>query len=86
MQRHQRNMAGEAPREGYEARWRHRDGHALDVMVLEAPLVDARGEQVGGMGSVLDITTAKRLEERERRHTDTMARHARLTRPHAPHR
>ena len=79
MQRHQRNMAGEAPREGYETRWRHRDGHALDVMIFETPLVDARGRQIGWMGSVLDITTAKRLEERERRHTDTMAHHARLT-------
>ncbi|MEP7299058.1 MAG: PAS domain S-box protein [Burkholderiales bacterium] len=79
MQRHQRNMAGEAPREGYETRWHHRDGHALDVMLFETPLVDARGQQIGWMGSVLDITAAKRIEERERRHTDTMAHHARLT-------
>jgi two-component system, LuxR family, sensor histidine kinase DctS len=79
MQRHQRNMAGEAPREGYETRWRHRDGRALDVMIFETPLVDARGRQIGWMGSVLDITERKRLEERERRHTDTMAHHARLT-------
>ena len=79
MQRHQRNMAGEAPREGYETRWRHRDGHALDVMIFETPLVDARGRQIGWMGSVLDITERKRLEDRERRHTDTMAHHARLT-------
>jgi two-component system sensor histidine kinase DctS len=79
MQRHQRNMAGEAPREGYETRWHHRDGHALDVMLFETPLVDARGEQIGWMGSVLDITAARRIEERERRHTDTMAHHARLT-------
>jgi len=28
---------------------------------------------------VLDITSAKRLEDRERRHTETMAHHARLT-------
>jgi len=79
MQRHARNMAGEAPREGYETRWRRRDGTALDVMIFEAPLVDARGQHIGWMGSVLDITAAKRLAERERRHTDTMAHHARLT-------
>jgi two-component system sensor histidine kinase DctS len=79
MQRHQRNMAGEAPREGYATRWRHRDGRALDVMIFETPLVDARGRQIGWMGSVLDITVAKRLEDRERRHTETMAHHARLT-------
>ena len=79
MQRHHRNMAGQAPREGYETRWHHRDGHHLDVMLFETPLVDARGQQVGWMGSVLDITAAKRLEDRERRHTDTMAHHSRLT-------
>jgi two-component system sensor histidine kinase DctS len=79
MMRHRRNMAGQAPREGYEAVWRHRSGRLLDVMVFEAPLVDAGGRHVGWMGSVLDITERKRLEERERRRTDTTAHHARLT-------
>jgi two-component system sensor histidine kinase DctS len=79
MQRHQRNMAGQAPREGYEARWRHRDGRTLDVMIYEAPLVDASGRQIGWMGSILDVTARKGLEERERRHAETMAHHARLT-------
>jgi two-component system sensor histidine kinase DctS len=79
MVRHRRNLAGQAPREGYEAVWRHRSGRLLDVMVFEAPLVDAGGRHVGWMGSVLDITERKRLEERERRRTDTTAHHARLT-------
>jgi len=79
MQRHERNMAGQAPREGYEARWRHRDGRILDVMIFEAPLVDASGRQIGWMGSILDVTARKGLEERERRHAETMAHHARLT-------
>jgi two-component system sensor histidine kinase DctS len=79
MQRNQRNLAGQAPREGYEARWRHRDGHMLDVMVFESPLVDAAGRQVGWMGSIVDITARKRLEERERRQVETLAHNARLT-------
>ncbi len=79
MQRHRRNMAGDAPREGYEARWRHRDGHSLDVMVFETPLVDASGTQIGWMGSILDITERKLLEERDRKQADTLAHHARLT-------
>ncbi len=79
MQRHLRNMAGAAPREGYEARWLHRDGHSLDVMVFETPLVDARGKQIGWMGSILDITERKRMEERDRKQADTLAHHARLT-------
>ncbi|MBC7734032.1 MAG: PAS domain S-box protein [Bacteriovorax sp.] len=79
MLRHRRNMAGDAPRGGYETRWRHREGRPIDVILFEAPLVDARGRHIGWMGSILDITERKRLEERERRQTETMAHHARLT-------
>lgn len=79
MTRSRRNLAGLAPREGYEARWRHQDGHLLDVMVFESPLVNAQGEQIGWMGSIIDITTHKQLEERERRQTEAMAHQARLT-------
>ena len=79
MLRNRRNLAGQAPREGYEARWRHSDGHMLDVMVFESPLVDALGRQIGWMGSIIDITERKRLEERERRQTEAMAHQARLT-------
>jgi two-component system sensor histidine kinase DctS len=79
MERHQRNMAGNAPREGYESRWQHRDGHLVDVMVFEAPLVDAQGRQIGWMASILNITERKRLEDWERRQAETMAHHSRLT-------
>ena len=79
MSRHLRNMAGGAPRDGYEARWVHADGHPIDVMIFEAPLVDARGRHIGWMGSILDITERKRLEERERHQTDAVAHQARLT-------
>jgi two-component system sensor histidine kinase DctS len=79
MQRHMRNMAGGAPREGYETRWVRPDGSTLDVMVFEAPLVDALGAQVGWMGSIVDITARKRSEEREQRQVETLATQARLT-------
>ncbi|MDT9000833.1 PAS domain S-box protein [Paucibacter sp. APW11] len=79
MQRNRRNLAGHAPREGYEARWRRNDGQLLDVMVFESPLVDASGRQIGWMGSIIDITARKRLEERERRQIETLAHNARLT-------
>lgn len=78
-QRNRRTLAGEAPREGYEARWCHRDGHAIEVLVFESPLVDAAGRQIGWMGSIIDITQRKRLEERERRQVETLAHNARLT-------
>jgi two-component system sensor histidine kinase DctS len=79
MSRHLRNMAGGAPRDGYEARWVRKDGRPIDVMLFEAPLVDAGGRHIGWMGSILDITERKRLEERERHQTDSMAHQARLT-------
>ncbi|UXH79225.1 sensor histidine kinase [Roseateles amylovorans] len=79
LRRHQRNMAGGAPRDGYEARWLHRDGHVLDVMILEAPLVDASGRQIGWMGSIVDISARKQAEERERRQTEALAHQARLS-------
>ncbi len=79
MKRHQRNMAGGAPRDGYESRWQHRDGHPVEVMVYEAPLVDAKGQQIGWMASVVNITERKRMEERERKQAEAMAHHARLT-------
>jgi two-component system sensor histidine kinase DctS len=79
MLRHRRVLAGHAPREGYESVWRQRDGRLIDVMIFEARLVDAHGRHIGWMGSILDITERKRLEERERRQTESMAHHARLT-------
>jgi two-component system sensor histidine kinase DctS len=79
MQRHLRNMAGQAPRGGYESRWQHRDGRIVEVMVYEAPLVDAQGVQIGWMASIVDITERKHLEERERRQMEAVAHQARLT-------
>ena len=79
MLRNRRNLAGQAPREGYESRWCHRDGRMIDVMVFESPLVDAAGRQIGWMGSIIDITERRRLEERERRQIEAMAHQARLT-------
>ncbi len=79
MQRHLRNMAGGAPREGYQANWRHRDGRNLVVMIFETPLVDASGTQIGWMGSILDVTERLQMEEREAQRIQTMQYHARLT-------
>lgn len=66
-------------RAGHETRWRHRDGRMLDVMVFESPLVDGAGRQVGWMGSIVDVTERKRLEELERRQREVLGNHARLS-------
>ena len=79
MVRNRRNLAGQAPRDGYEAHWRHQDGHTLDVMVFESPLINAEGQQIGWMGSIIDITARKQLEERERHQAEAMSYQSRLT-------
>jgi two-component system, LuxR family, sensor histidine kinase DctS len=79
MLRHKRNLEGRAPRDGYEALWCHQDGRRLNVMVFESPLIDAQGQQTGWMGSIIDITARKNLEERERHQAEAMAQQSRLT-------
>jgi two-component system sensor histidine kinase DctS len=79
LQRSLRTLSGGAPHEGYEARWVHRSGRPIDVMIFEARLVDALGRHIGWMGSTVDITERKRMEERERHRTEAMAQQARLT-------
>jgi two-component system sensor histidine kinase DctS len=79
MLRNKRNLEGRAPRDGYEALWCHQDGRRLNVMVFESPLIDAQGRQTGWMGSIIDITARKQLEERERHQAEAMAQQSRLT-------
>jgi two-component system sensor histidine kinase DctS len=62
----------------FETRFRRRDGSLFDVLVYEAPLIDARGVHRGWMGSIIDVTDRKRAEEMERRQSETMTRTARL--------
>jgi two-component system sensor histidine kinase DctS len=76
---HPPSLDGQATGKGQETRWRHRDGRMLDVMVFESPLVDGQGQQVGWMGSIVDVTERKRLEELERRQREVLANHARLS-------
>jgi two-component system sensor histidine kinase DctS len=48
--------------EGVEVQFQHRDGHLIDVLIHEAPLNTAAGEQMGWMSSVLDISERKRAQ------------------------
>ena len=47
-------------------------------MIFESRLVNSNGEHIGWMGSIIDISERRRLEERDRSHTETLAQHARL--------
>lgn len=69
---------GEIRSQSFETRFRRRDGTTIDVQVYEAPLIDARGLHRGWMGSVVDITEAKRAARAARAQDEAMARTGRL--------
>ena len=48
--------------DGVEVQFAHRDGHLIDVLIHEAPLNTADGEQIGWMSSVLDVSERKRSQ------------------------
>ncbi|MDP2680456.1 MAG: PAS domain S-box protein [Rhodoferax sp.] len=53
-------MAQGTSGEGVEVQFQHADGRLIDVLIHEAPLNTAAGEQMGWMSSVLDISERKR--------------------------
>lgn len=69
---------GPAMPKSFETRFRRADGTEIDVQVYEAPLIDAAGRHHGWMGSVIDITEAKRAARTARAQEDSLARTGRL--------
>lgn len=75
----QRALAeGSAKPQSFETRFCHSDGTEIDVQVYEAPLIDAQGAHRGWMGSVIDITDAKRAARLTRAQDESLARTGRL--------
>lgn len=68
---------GVTPRE-FETRFIRPDGHLLDVLVYEAPLIDAEGAHIGWMGSLIDVTERKKLEEARQTEAEKLQHNARL--------
>lgn len=73
-----RVLAGDAPEEGFEARFRRSSGEIIDVLIHEAPLIDAQGKHTGWMASIVDITERKLAEQRTREHMERLQLTARL--------
>ncbi|WP_284164383.1 PAS domain S-box protein [Frigidibacter sp. SD6-1] len=71
------DRGGRAP-QSFETRFLRRDGTEIDVQVYEAPLIDARGEHRGWMGSVIDISAAKSAARIARLQEESLARTGRL--------
>ncbi|MTW10392.1 PAS domain S-box protein [Pseudoduganella eburnea] len=62
----------------FETLFQRPDGTRLPVLVFEAPLVDQAGNHTGYMGSILDISDRKRMEELNRQHQEKLQASARL--------
>ncbi len=75
---HDRVLAGQGPEDGFELKFKRRSGEVIDVLIHEAPLIDAQGRHSGWMGSMVDITERKHADERTRQQQDRLQSTARL--------
>ena len=66
------------PREGFESVFMRKDGSRFPVLIIEAPLIDARGLQTGWMSAFLDISEQRRVEELSRASQERLQATARL--------
>ncbi|MEO7495697.1 MAG: ATP-binding protein [Massilia sp.] len=62
----------------FETIFQRSDGVRVPVLIFEAPLVDSKGQQTGWMGSILDISDRKRVEELNRQQQEKLQAGARL--------
>nr|WP_314629688.1 PAS domain S-box protein [uncultured Janthinobacterium sp.] len=62
----------------FETYFQRPDGTHVPVLIFEAPLVDKHGKQTGWMGSVLDISDRKRVEELNRQQQEKLQTSSRL--------
>ncbi len=66
------------PREGYESTFMRKDGTRFPVMIYEAALINAQGLHTGWMGSFLDVSEQRRVEEISRTSQERLQATARL--------
>jgi len=73
-----RMEAGLDPRQGFETVFMRRSGERFPVLIFEAPLLNAEGQQTGWMSAVLDVSAQRRVEELSRQQQDRLQATARL--------
>lgn len=71
-------VAGTVTPQGFETIFQHADGRRIPVLIFESPLVDDAGKQSGWMGSILDISDRKRVEDLNRQQQEKLQSSARL--------
>ena len=64
--------------EGVEVQFQHKGGHLIDVLIHEAPLSAASGQQLGWMSSVMDISERKRAQRMAARQQEKLEASGRL--------
>lgn len=62
----------------FETIFQRSDGTRFPVLIFESPLVDDSGKQTGWMGSILDISERKRVEDLNRQQQEKLQSSARL--------
>src|SRR3546814_12321731 len=77
-QRYAQVLAGNIQPQGFEAVFQHTDGRRIPVLIYESALVDDSGKQTGWMGSILDISDRKRVENLNRQQQEKLQASARL--------
>ncbi len=70
-------LAGTITPQGFETIFQ-RAGARFPVLIFESPLLDAAGRQTGWMGSILDISESRRIEELNRQQQEKLESSARL--------
>ena len=62
----------------FETIFQRSNGERFPVLIFESPLVDGSGRQTGWMGSILDISDRKKVEDLNRRQQEKLQASARL--------
>ena len=80
VRRQAKRLAGAIPaaREGHESVFMRKDGTRFPVLIFEAPLINAQGQQTGWMSAFIDITEQRRMEEMTRASHERLQATARL--------
>lgn len=71
-------LAGTVQRHGFEIMFQRANGERFPVLIFESPLLDDSGRQTGWMGSILDISDRKKVEELNRQQQEKLQSSARL--------
>lgn len=75
---HRAVLSGHAPQDGFEVELRRKNGQPFRALIYEAPLIDGKGQHIGWMGSVLDVTERHKAEELARQQAEKLQATARL--------